>query len=591
MKGNSNLFIKSIFTFSLCVFTLSAKASECTYFLSEKAESLSEINLPGKNHDFPREIIDQLPENQQYIIHALHDALFTLDHSEIVVALQNINQPLSYAITWETPEIEIPEELNTIIKSNSHKAEQLLSFYSYFTAVLGTENYNVRTRIGLSMLFSLVPKPKKPVYAIFASDTTKNPSVTKRLIEYFDNLISSPQNANALMNFIDNPYVWFITQKSLNKTLQRHLDASKSIINTNNGLTNLERLSGYTEADIAGYEKYANMDIDKIKLEYQRKKKFSYQSLMQLEEVLARFSEIIINNLNSKISALREVEDIADSIQTIEDMPYEHRRELFETYLAEISGFTSGLEHIVSLLDHLCFGSVMPLKSDQIEFYMHDALKLWLMPIRNQVSQIRTTQKQLIAQQQPKTSTNEVLLKPEWGHSAVTKEPQTLNPNKRKNQNRISSNDNKAIDTGSSSNITLIPYELNLYNYSIFAQKPKSPSDLELNTVYQFRFMREGADSKIQTVEFSKEVLDQFEDSPVAAKFFIRALNLGFARSLNEDGLKILKANRPGMEGRLYELKSMKSGDRLILHHSKGHWKVLKYTDKNNFIRVLQDLI
>lgn len=580
----------SAFVF-LNIFSISDRtyANECATFISQNMDTVPTIILPGKGHEFTTENLSAISETNKYLIYAFRDALNTLDHAEVVTALKNINQPLSYYVDIHTQTIEIPSVLKNLTEKHQ-KSRLILDHYLFFTSLLGTDNYSERARIGLALLFGFIQRPQKPIFVIPDQLSIDDPRY-KKINDYFHALIQSHHIAYAIISFLENPYVEFITQEGLNSQLQSMLAKSQSLLNNNFAPLD-ERAANLVHYAESQLTKSMKLDSHKIKNEYLKKKRFSSQSFMQIGEVINQFTMIIVESFNSKIETLIANKEIESSVQDFEDMSYEYRREYIETFLAEISGFTSGLDTIVSLIDHLNFGSSIPLKSDQIESQMHEALKYWLMPARSEISALKVQSQKTNGT--PKiTNTqkikDETLLKAEWGHVQSSKEPQ-LNPNKRKNKTHFEVTNNVEV-SASEIQSSEIPSKFNLYNYSIFADKPLAISDLEPHKKYQFRFMREGDSSKIQSVEFSKEVLDEFNTTPQVAKFLIRALNLGFARSLNEDGLKILKANKPGIEGRFYELKSMKSHVRLILHHVNGQWRALKYTDKTNLNRVVNDLL
>jgi hypothetical protein len=552
------------------------------------------IEMPGRGHKFTASDLSRMTEDNRLRVLLLKAGLSVLDRSEVVLALKAINQPLIY-FTENPDSIVVPEALIEISKRQV-KAENVNDNYKFFKSYLN-QDFSEQELMGLSLLFADVKRPKKASPAI--SYIPKNKIEREKYINYLIGLLSRPHIANALIRFLNNDWISG-EATAVMKTAQAQY--------AHDALQRLERdsiadkaldVEASFDASMRWIQKTLVFNPEKMTEEYNRKGKFSETSMNVILSVLDHYADLLYDYYESEAkqhpSLFRRVV-FNEKPVAMSDLTRPERLIIIEKFLTDVAHFKSVLGNLVDLIEHLIFGSAMPLKTEELESMIKDSVKLWLMPVRAQISSFKAednnrTQAELRNAQL--SAIEPTILSPVWGHSPV--EVQALNPNKRRNQSRNRRDNRRDNDNSQTSsevkNIEVIPDSKNLARFSNFSQNQRSVEELTSSQTYKFRFMRDGEDSKIYSIEFIDSVLKEFNQNPEVANLLLRALNLGFARTTHEDGLKILKTNKNGQAGRLYELKSRKSTVRLILQHNDGHWRVLRYTDKTNFVRVLNDLI
>lgn len=588
------------------------QANECLVFLFESASNspveshqdqlaaaeddlqARTINLPGRGHQFSAEEFANLSPENQFRVKTLQAGINVMDRSEVVLALKAINQPLVY-FTDDASSVVIPEALLALIKS-SVNADHIKDNFIFFKSYL-KEGFTEEELMGLSLLFPEVKRIKKPVPAI--SFTPKTKAERTQYINYLTSLLSRPHIANSLIRFLTNEWIELEAEVAMHR---EHVISSNRLVED----LRREEIINKNFDSVAIYDtqmrlikKVYQFDSAKLKDEYQRNKKFTTKSMNVIMLVLDRYSELLFEYYAEKVkSALTATErfDPNSRPPTMYELTRPERLIYIESFLTDEANFKSVLGNLVDLIDHLLFGSSMPLKTDDLENMIQASVKYWLLPVRSQLTTLKINEnkaKQSIPTAIVPTAIDSekdaIILSPAWGHSPV--EESKPNPNKRRNQTHRQSAKESSQPQVAGSAVTAIPAEIDLAQFSPFVENPRAITELEADRIYKFRFMRDGEDSRIYTLEFKEDILKEFSYAPEIATQLMRALNLGFARTKHEDGLKILKANRKGQPGRLYELKSRKYYIRLILQHVDGHWKVLEYTDKTNFDRVLNSMI
>ncbi len=552
------------------------------------------IELPGRGHRFSLSQLQQMSEDNRQRVTVLKAGLSVLDRSEVVLALKAINQPLAY-FTDRPDAIKIPDFLLSIVK-NQVKAESVKDNFIFFKSYL-PQDFSDSEIMGLSLIFADVKRPKKANPVV--NFKPKSKIEKDNFINYLVLLLSRPHIANALLRFLKSDWIAFEANFAMQAEIARYEGLLHAQLKQE---SSVDRTIDFEASYISNYNRIVrtfNFDPEKLAEEYARKGKFSDVSMNIILAILDRYGELLLKYYEEtavKNTSLIQRLILNQKPPTIYELTRPQRLTIIENFLTDVADFKSLLGNLVDLFEHLFFGSAMPLKTEELEVMIRDSIKIWLLPVRNQVSLFKVEAHQKIqnaAMNAQLAAVEPIILSPLWGHSPI--ELPKTNANKRRNQTpnsqgRMSSSSNPVNTT--SQNQEVIPDEINLANYSTFSQNPKPVQSLRDDVIYKFRFMRDdGEDAKIYSVEFASAVLKELNHSNEVAQLLLRALNLGFARTKHEDGLKILKAHKNGQMGRLYELKSRKSEVRLILQHINGHWKVLKYTDKNNFDRIVNDLI
>lgn len=586
-------------------------ANSCSDFLGTSIRASSDLNttspqsnsldldrntieLPGRGHIFTASDLNRMSEDNRLRVNLLRAGLSVLDRSEVVLALKAINQPLIY-FTENSDAIVVPEALIEISKRQV-KAENVNDNYKFFKSYLD-QGFSEDELMGLSLLFADVKRPKKPKPAI--EYIPKNKIEKDRYINYLIGLLSRPHIANALLRFLNNDWIAGEATAVMKSAQAQYAHEALQRLERESISDRSIDIDASMDASIRWIQKTLTFDPKKMTEEYNRKGKFSEASMNVILTVLDRYADLLYEYYESEAkqypSLFRRV-IFNEKPVAMSELTRPERLIIIEKFLTDVAHFKSVLGNLVDLIEHLIFGSAMPLKTEELESMIKESVKLWLMPVRAQMSSFRAeanARAQAEIRNTQLSSIEPIILSPVWGHSPV--EVQAPNPNKRRNQGR-NSRENRRDNEGSQptsdlETVETIPDSKNLARFSSFSQNQRSIEELQSNITYKFRFMRDGEDSKIYSIEFMDSVLKDFNQNPEVANLLLRALNLGFARTTHEDGLKILKTNKNGQAGRLYELKSRKSTVRLILQHNDGHWRVLRYTDKTNFVRVLNDLI
>ncbi len=575
-----------IFFFSISVF-----GNECNIFLASQSEIQNLDNqiltIPGRGNQFRRDDLLKLNTLNQYRVIAVARALAVLNDQEIVQAVQSMNQPLSYFLKpGET--FEAPAELHEIIKGHP-LTNQILETHNYFTAVLRGYNYPPQTLAGLSLLFYQIPRPKKPVLS-FATPGIDDPNLKLYEVHrvHLRKLIDEPTVARIVIAFLKHPEVKVRTQKALDdkRELFRQVDELEiARILAQNPKINIEVLRQRSEKQILAE---TSLNVEKIENEFLRNRKFSKEVQTQIAVMLITFADVINDYFDFKIIQFHNSSDKPESdIHKFEEMPWQFRLSLIEDFLVETLGFKSSLYDMATLLDHIRYGSSLPVSNSVLESSVQQALKLWLMPVRAEVTQFNIANRE---SQLPEVFVSSVFNNQVFLNSAPPKNTNNvvvLNPNKRKNQQSRNRTEpaSRASDV-QAPKVAKIPDEINLIHFTEFSDQPRSLYDLKADTEYNFRFMRLGEDSKIETVFFPENVLKEILKEKDASEHLMRALVLGPARISNQDGVKILKRKHTTVEGRYYEVKSTKTAHRIILLHQDDRWEAVVFTDKNNFDRI-----
>lgn len=552
------------------------------------------IEFPGRGNKFNATDISQLSPQNKYRIVVLKAAIDVLVRPEIVEAVRVIDQPLSYFYDGSIS-ITIPDPLTQIIKSQVF-AEQIIDQYHFFYSALRTYNYPEETLVGLSLLFGHVKRPKKTLVTAHTKAVENlNPTQFEVMASQYERSIEMPQNAWAIINFLKNPLVRMQTQLYLTMLAEEMM--RDELLKFDKAVARGHKLNyeNFVDKTAARIEKQMTLDVAKIEAEYQRNKKFSYDSIVQIQSMLKTISNMLQVHFKDVLKKFQNEGKDLDDLTEMDQLIRAYRLNFIEDFLIHSLGFHTGLNDIVVFLDHINFGSALPMSTEAVEASMLQSIKMWLMPAKAELNSInQLAQKKLATEKDESVFKDGSLLRSDLGYTPVTPAPiakthSAPNPNKRRNGAQKQQQTSTPAQT--QSNIETIPNDIDLYNFSSFADIQRRLEELSSEVIYQFRFRREGENSKIQTVEFDRKVIKSFLQNPEIADHFIRALNLGFAKSAHQDGLKILTSRKKNYEGRLYELKIRKSKNRLILEHINGHWKVFYYTDKDDFDRTIDEIL
>lgn len=576
----------------LC-FSFSTFGNECSQYLDLQIEDRI-LEIPGRGNVFRRVDYDKMIPLNQYRVMAIAQALAILNEEDIVIAVQSMNQPLSYFLKPEEV-FEAPPELKDIIKG--HPLEhQILENYTYFASVLRNEPYSKQTLAGLSLIFYQITRPKRPVIS-YSSVGIDDPNHKNYELHYHHirRLIHEPKVARMVIAFFKHPEVKARTQEALE--LQRdefraidEIEFNKII--SKNPNINIESLRARSEKQIA---EETTLNVERIETEFNRNRKFSKASQIQIALMLITFSDLIDGYYNFRIKQFHYATDRPDTnVFNFKDLHWSLRLQLIEDYLADTLGFKSGLYDISTLLDHVRYGSVLPISNATLESSVQQALKLWLIPARSEVIQFNIKDREA---QSKEVHFDSVFVNHLYNNNNPThpnkirnSQPQNLNPNKRKNQrggNNTIGHETAEYETGRLIPFTTrIPDAINLIHFTEFSDQPKSLDEIQPDTSYKFRFMRLGDDSKIESITFPESVLKDLLKEKDAAEHLMRAFILGPARVSNQDGVKILKRKHTSVDGRYYEVKSTKTAYRIILLHQEDRWTAVVFTDKNNFDRI-----
>lgn len=588
-----------IYFFIFSAFAPSTYSSECLRFLENKSDGF--ITLPGKNNSFSRQDIGKLSVENRYLISILSAGMTVLDEAEVVSALKAINQPLSFFVS-DPLSFKIPEELLKIAK-HSAVLSTVTENYIFFKTYLGDSIAEGAIQ-GLSLLFSQIKRPKKAISFVTLQPEAEQDQL--KLFHYFENLTSEPRNAKAIIDFFENEKISRIGLLALETITKELTDKLNSILESKKG----ERIdfAGTYSANMSRINRIREFNVELLKSEYNRKRKFSPDSTFMIMTVITEFLDLMneyylhdisedMGQFSKRIGLISTHTPLDEDISDLKDLPWEKRLYFIESFIVYSTGFTSNLNDITYVLDHLLFGSATPLTTEALEASIVNSIKSWIIPVKSELASKKLLERAVVTQQ-PENQVDSNILNRAWGYAApsnrnTNSNTNAPNPNKRRNQDPrkpVTSARVSQIENASTSKPIEIEDEENLFHFTSHSQNQRPLQNLESEKVYKLKFMREGQDAEIQTVDFSREVIKLFSGNSEKAQRLIRALNLGFAKNQNEDGLKILKLNQPGQTGRYYELKSMGYETRLLVHHIDGHWRVLKVTDKTNIDRVARDL-
>lgn len=554
----------------------------CFEFLNNSNEIY--IDLPGRGNQISIDQFKKLSPSLQYRSFAFKDAIESLDTAEVIRALRNLNQPIDSYITPATIQ-PMPPELIEIIKSQNfaHAVEE--HFY-YFSSII--PELPMRTIVGLSLLFSKIKRPKHvaKTYIMTLNPYDLNAESKLKLFKKSIEAINQPRFISTLLQFIKNEVV----QKISDDYYQRNTALVVEDFKTSLQLQSPHLPKTKIDEIIAERLKYTEkhrLNVSQIETKLSKNKALSDDELSQLMNVLVTFSDVLEGYYRFKFQPSYDINsrDFNNNrMLLLGELPRNDRLTFMEDFLIEYFEFRNGLDDLVGLLDHLNFGSSLPIKTEDLENSIVQSLKYFLMPVRNAITQINI-QNRIQAES---SNENPQILKPEWGYTPVSpvKNSNVPNPNKRKNSKERPSV--QSLTTANVSTVSEIPDEINLNHFTSFSADPWQLSRLNADTVYQLRFMRNGNDSRIYTIQFERSVVEDLLEIPIVAQSLLRVLNLGFAKDTDEDGLIILNLKKSGQSGRYYELKVRKSNTRVILHRNGRHWRVLRVTDKLNLHRVLK---
>lgn len=482
----STLWLNFLSASLVLIGSVSVKAGDgCLDYLS-KVENQAIINLPGKGHSFSNATLAKLKPQNQYRVALIKRAISVLDRSEVVDAISVINQPLKNYVP--NPEsIVIPESLKSIIETHPGK-DVSVENYRFFKSVLGT-SFSDDTIIGLSLLFNSVDRPSGNFRPIEYGQI--NPDQISKYNSMMQNLVSRPQIAAAILRFLCNGWVIYQANIAMETLRQSYVLTAETKIKA------LSFSSGYSAPtlDYGLITKFTTFDPENLDHEYKTKKKFSPQSVLIITTILERYSDLFMMEfLKSLGLPAIDQNDYLDGVEILSNMDRPKRLALIENYLAENAGFKSHLGNLVNFMDHFTFGAAFPLKAEELEIMIISSVKLWLMPVRAEVSQLKAEETLAVQTaleiQHRRNIQSTQILNSLWGHAPLEPEkpkPNRQNPNKRRNRHEQPKTGTK---TQSVVELDLIPKSANLLSFSPLVEDPRPISDLDPEKTYSFRFMQ-----------------------------------------------------------------------------------------------------
>lgn len=226
---------------------------------------------------------------------------------------------------------------------------------------------------------------------------------------------------------------------------------------------------------------------------------------------------------------------------------------------------------MLSFVDHLAFDKPAPLPTPVLREMMHKEAARLLMPLKGRYShhqaiQQREADRALVQKMKenapppPPFRLIEMPPVPPTGRKKCSRAPVVAQP---------------VPAPAPSECPPPIPTELDLRQFSSYADQPRSMRDVDENVVYQVAFERFGESG---SVRFSSKMVHWLKKHPDEGRVILDAFILGRARPKGQNGFKIYYRERPGE--RVYQIKTH-AKLRGLAFHIGGVWQIVAPSHKD----------